>query len=108
MYVKVITDTLKLHLNRSYAKWAETCPNEPLKFAGYNIYNTSGEIIDATLAARDSFPYFNENLAIIGKSKSGPLALDYSGNLYHCGRTLKRLDRSISEFIQRQSVEVHT
>ena len=103
MYVKVITDTLKLSLNRTYAKWAEACKLRDCKFAGYNIFCESGSIIDATANARASLTYFNDNFIVIGESKAGYLVMDYGGSLFNGGkRALRRLDKDVNDFVSRQ------
>ena len=101
MYVKVVQDTLKIHLCKAYCTWAAECEMTDVKFAGYKIFTDSGSVIDNTMSARDSYSYFTEYLAVIGTSKQGLLAIDYSGNLDNCGKQLRRLDKNVNDFLER-------
>ena len=103
MYVKVVQDTLKTHLCRDYSRWAMSCGDEQPKFAGYNIYVKDSDVIDQTLIARETYTYMSEYLVIIGTSKQGKLAMDYNGNLYNCGKTLRRIDKTFKNFVERLS-----
>lgn len=96
MYIKVVQDTLKIALNKTYSQWAMKAKvNEEYTCAGYKLFTKDAEVIDATIDAREIINGFSEYFAVIGKSKSGYLAMDNSGNLYACGKGIKRIDATI-------------
>lgn len=93
MYIKVVQDTLKVTLCKDYTAWAMSAILDgDYKLAGYKLFTRDSEVIDTTIDARESVRGFTEYLTVIGKSKSGYLAMDASGNLYSCGKHIRRLD----------------
>lgn len=102
MYIKVVQDTLKVTLCKDYTAWAMGAKTDgEYKLAGYKLFTRDSEVIDATIDARESIRGFTEYLTVIGKSKSGYLATDATGNLYSCGKPIRRLDVTAQSLRQR-------